>query len=299
MKKILILKDNYNSFEEYYLKKINEVCDACEFYYRSSSNLRKIMTHYGVIGESIYYGKWKNEIDTYDIIIVFDSLHTCNLLKYIHRRTDARLIYWHWNPIKTKKEKKIIYDTEMWCEHWTFNPADSEKYRMKLNNQFFFFQDTNIIEKENSAFFVGTNKKRYAQLMSLASILEKSNITPDFHIIDREHEGRFLEKKYMDYDEVLKHLASTKVVVEIVQDNQTGLTARALEAMFFNTKLITNNREIKACSFYKKENIYIIGEDKDILETFLSTSFENIEKKELYPYSAEGWIERFEVDDVL
>ena len=103
----------------------------------------------------------------------------------------------------------------------------------------------------------------------------------------------------MDYDEVLKHLASTKVVVEIVQDNQTGLTARALEAMFFNTKLITNNREIKACSFYKKENIYIIGEDKDILETFLSTSFENIEKKELYPYSAEGWIERFEVDDVL
>ena len=287
----LILKDNYNSFEQYYLTNLGEILES-SYYYCSSTIFRKFFSHYGIAGEHFFYGDWKNNLKKYNCIIVFDSIHTSKLLRYIHKKSKARVIYWHWNTIKTEKEKRIINDTKGLCEHWTFNPADAEKYDMKLNNQFFFFQDGYVSSKENAAFFVGEDKGRYNQLLSLADSLEKYGVRPDFHIIDQKKIARFFQKDYVEYDEVINHLRNTRYAVEICQEGQTGLTARALEAMFFGSKLITNNKFIKNCEFYKKANIYIIGEDNDF-EKFLSTPFEQIEREKLYPYSAEGWIERF------
>lgn len=292
MNKTLILKDNYNSFERYYLSSLSGESIDSLFYYLSSSLIRKMITHYGMVGESIFYGQWKKSLDKYNVIIVFDSLHSSKLLKYINKHYKGRLIYWHWNPVRTVAEMRIIEDTVKWCEHWTFNPADAEKYDMKLNNQFFFFQDVSETNKENTAFFVGADKGRYNQLLSIADSLEKYGVRPDFHIIDQRKKGRFIQKDYVEYDEVINHLRNAKYAVEICQEGQTGLTARALEAMFFGTKLVTNNKFIKNCEFYKKANIYIIGEDNDF-EKFLSTPFEQIEREKLFPYSAEGWIERF------
>lgn len=293
MKKILILKDNYNSFEQYYLEKLNMTNINCQFYYKSSSLLRKIMTHKGTKFESICYGSWKKNMSEYDTIIVFDSIHTSNMLKFIHRKCDVRLIFWHWNPIKTDKDKKIINESRDWCEHWTFNPLDVVEYGMKFNTQFFFFQKKMKREKEDKAFFVGTDKGRYNQLLSLATKLEKYGVEVDFHIIDQEKTGRFYQKMYMDYHDVMGNLSRTKIAVEIVQERQTGLTARSLEAMFFGTKLITNNNAIKQCSFYKKENIYILGENEDYFIEFLKMPFVEIDREKLYPYSAQGWIEGF------
>ena len=292
MSKVLILKDNYNSFEKYYLSMLNRENVDSFFYYKNSSILRKIMTHYGLWCEKIWFSKWKKGLDCYDVIIVFDSLHTSNLLKYIHSHSNVRIIYWHWNPVKTENEKNIIRETQGWCEHWTFNPDDALKYKMKLNNQFFFFQEETCSVKERKAFFVGADKGRYQQLVFIANQLKEHNIVPDFHVVDSESIGQFYQKEYMDYDEVIPALRNTKIVVEIVQTGQNGLTVRALEAMFFGAKLITNNQKIKECSFYKKENVYIIQEEENIGE-FLSTPFKSIEREKLYPYSAEGWLNNF------
>ena len=98
----------------------------------------------------------------------------------------------------------------------------------------------------------------------------------------------------MEYSEVISHIRKSKAIVEIVQDGQNGLTARALEAMFFETKLITNNKEIRSFNFYDDNNIFIIGEDdNDKLDAFLHTSFRPVEKKALYQYDANGWINNF------
>lgn len=286
----LILKDNYNSFEQYYLTNLGEIVES-SYYYCSSTIFRKIFSHYGIAGEHFFYGDWKNNLKKYDCIIVFDSIHTSKLLRYIHNKSKARVIYWHWNPIKTEKEKRIITDTKGLCEHWTFNPIDAEIYDMKLNNQFFFYQTDISKNKENTAFFVGTDKGRYSSLVSLTNILEKFCVVPDFHVIDQEKNGRYYQKNYMDYYEVLDHLRNTKFAVEIVQDGQDGLTARALEAMFLGTKLITNNQSIKKCEFYMKQNIYLIGDVG--IDEFIHSPFAEIEKEKLYPYSAQGWIEKF------
>lgn len=293
---ILILKDNYNSFEQYYLDKLNECGVDAEFYYISSSILRKVFTHYALPFESLWYGGWKNNLDTYDCIIVFDSLHSINLFKYIRKRYRKRLIFWHWNPIKKDKEISIWKETKKMCEHWTFNPSDVEKYGMNLNNQFFFYQNQKDISKEESAFFVGTDKGRYEKIVAISDDLKDRGISIDFHIVSMNCNDtrKYIEKTYMEYSEVMSHIRKSKAVVEIVQDGQNGLTARALEAMFFETKLITNNREIRNFNFYNDNNIFIIGEDNsDRLDSFLHTPFQPIEKEALYQYDANGWLNNF------
>lgn len=294
--KVLILKDNYNSFEQYYLDKLNECGIDAEFYYTSSSMLRKAFTHYALPFESLWYGGWKNNLDTYDCIIVFDSLHSANLLKYIRKKYRKRLIFWHWNPIKMDKDISIWAETKKMCEHWTFNPSDAEKYGMNLNNQFFFYQNQEDISKEESAFFVGTDKGRYEKIVAISDDLKDRGIAIDFHIVSMNCNDtrKYIEKTYMEYSDVMSHIRKSKAVVEIVQDGQNGLTARALEAMFFETKLITNNREIRNFNFYNDNDIFIIGEDNnDRLDVFLHTPFQPIEKKALYQYDANGWLDNF------
>lgn len=69
--RVLILKDNYNSFEKYYLDKLKECSIDTKFYYTSSSVLRKIFTHYALPFESLWYGNWKKNLNAYDCIFVF------------------------------------------------------------------------------------------------------------------------------------------------------------------------------------------------------------------------------------
>lgn len=69
--------------------------------------------------------------------------------------------------------------------------TESLWYGMKLNNQFFFFQYRIYLTKQNKAFFVGTDKGRYAQLVLFADLLKKYyNIEADFHIIDKNKKGK-------------------------------------------------------------------------------------------------------------
>lgn len=288
---ILVLKDNYNSFEQFYIDELNKVSIESFPYYKSNSVFRKISSHLGLPFEYLWFESWKNNLNQYELIIVFDSIHTPFLINYINSHCNAKIIYWHWNPLHKHSDFLIYNKTKKICDHWTFNPYDAEKWNMKLNNQFFFYSKNEKHTKENKAFFVGADKGRYSQLISIASLLEKNEIMPDFHVVDKCRVDRFYQKNYIDYKNVLKCIDNEKYAVELVQENQDGLTSRALEAMFMETKLITNNLSIKKCSFYNKNNIYIIGEDG--FEKFIKTSFEKIEKDKIHQYSAQGWIERF------
>ena len=101
----------------------------------------------------------------------------------------------------------------------------------------------------------------------------------------------------MEYNKVLKKIEESQFMVEIVQKGQDGLTARALEAMFSGTKLISNNKYLKKCTFYNKNNIYIL-DDKENFNQFVRSDFVAIETKLLLPYSAQGWMKNFVVNDI-
>ena len=86
----------------------------------------------------------------------------------------------------------------------------------------------------------------------------------------------------------------SKAILDIVQENQTGITIRPLEALFFHKKLITNNKNIVSYKFYCQNNIFIIGKDDiNTLKEFMELPWLEIDKEVSDFYTFPKWIERF------
>lgn len=59
-------------------------------------------------------------------------------------------------------------------------------------------------------------------------------------------------------------------------------------------KLITNFKDIKEYDFYKKDNIFIIGEDDlNNIKNFVNTGYVDIPENIIKKYTIDGWIENF------
>ena len=93
--------------------------------------------------------------------------------------------------------------------------------------------------------------------------------------------------------DVKEKLSRSKAILEINKDNQVGLTLRALESLFFNTKLITNNESITNFDIYSKNNVLILRmDDIEDLSTFINSDYfvdEEVKQK----YELDKWVSNF------
>ena len=58
-----------------------------------------------------------------------------------------------------------------------------------------------------------------------------------------------------------EYYKQTKVIVDLVRQNQTGVSFRIFEAMAFEKKVITSNKNIVEYDFYNPANIMLIDEE--------------------------------------
>lgn len=229
------------------------------------------------------------------VVIIFDSgkgKDIALLLKRIYKKIP--MIFWYWNKIndekllnKIKKSfKKNIY---------TFDKKDAEKYKINYLPQFYWYFEEEKVKSLNiyEVMFVGYSKGREKSLLELKTKLEENNLETFFHIVSDKHiYDRFKKKnKLLSYSEIKETIKKSKCILEIVNPGQRGLTLRAFEAMFFKKKLITNNSEIKNYEFYNKNNVFLLHEDKNLLE-FLNLKLDNSYEKKIKKYLAENWLEK-------
>ena len=64
-------------------------------------------------------------------------------------------------------------------------------------------------------------------------------------------DAAWIKTKGLPYEEFLQHTIQSDIVGEVVQSRQVGITVRALEAMFYHKKLITNNAAIRNTPLYQ------------------------------------------------
>lgn len=259
--------------------------------------LRRIQISVGLNKIEILLNNWKNQLHKYETVIIHASKLTPPVVRFIRKKEpNIRIIVWYWNPVDKcvdiNKFKK--YD----CELWTFDEMDHEKYALNYNTQY-YFNDVILPNTDDNidVFFVGGDKGRIANLVSLKEKLDNQNISNYFHITSTGKENINYKNYYssrISYDEVLKYIASCKVIVDYVAEKQTGLTLRPLEAMFFKKKLITNDKSIENRDFYTKENIFILGiDDIDDLAEFINSPYKELERVIVNRYDFNSWLNRF------
>jgi len=243
----------------------------------------------------MYMGDWKKTIRDYDTVIIFDSALTRQLVRFVrsvNRECDIRIWLWNTDPID-----KDIYGG---CEIYTFDRLFAEKYGYEYIPQFYFDGVCgNRADVTPGVFFAGYDKGRYDELKNIASLLDEHHITHRF-IMRKENGASYLVDdrvvlidEDIDYPDLLDQMTAYSCLLELNKNGQSGLTLRALEALFNSRKLITNNKDIIKYDFYNPGNIFLLGiDDESRLEDFVRSPFESVDDDVKSRYSFRNWISK-------
>lgn len=305
MTKTLIIKRISNDFDEYVTKQLfNELNDVV---------VRDVFRFRGKIGRritkllkqsesdklfSLSLSIKKNELAKFTTIIIFDDYPDLNLLRYLKKNTNhCNIKLWFWNVPN--------YDIDIYkkyCSMYCFDQMFCKEHSIKHIDQFYFpkstFSSNYMIL--NDVVFVGVDKNRNKILSELADKFDVAGINYQFILIDAEstNDTRIqYEKEQLKYSEVVDACLGSKAILELVSDNQRGLTWRSLEALFFHKKLITNNKSIIDFDFYNKDNIFIYGVDSECnLREFIERPFVGVDEKITEKYTVQCWYKRIMED---
>lgn len=199
------------------------------------------------------------------------------------------------NPIErlfNSPEKELAKLRGLGVNCCSFDPRDAEKYNMRMLGQYFFTIDeinTGVCDRNNrQAFFCGLEKDRGEEILRIKSFLQNNRIQCDFHVPKSAGDGLGFKHGY------LPRLGRAGILVDINQKGQSGLTRRPIEALLWNKKLVTNNKDIVNYDFYSPDNIFIYGVDAPCgFEHFVESPLTEVPGNIKYRYTVAGWLEQF------
>lgn len=248
--------------------------------------------------EKMFYNK-KLIDKCHENYLVYDACASVGFLSWLHELHPAsRIILFYDNPV-SNSDVLIEKLDRLKCEVWSFDFDDSTKYGMKYNSEF-YFEELKIQNKEPQydVMFLGKDKGRYNKLLNIETQLEKKGISMYLHIVPDKKSETLKKERYkpgVSYNELRTIVSESNVLLDVLQEDQVGLTLRNMEAIFNNKKLITDNQKIKEYNFYSKENVFILGEDSwDTIQEFVRTPCIGYPKEVVEYYMFDNWIRRFD-----
>jgi hypothetical protein len=250
------------------------------------------------------YSHQLSKIHSCTNIIVFDCpIWICNAQEFSKTFCQKNTKFWFWNPVKRRNHIKLI--RQGFNHVYSFDPNDCLKYELKFIPQFNIPQSDNILEGKTEIFkydlfFIGRAKSRLKEIEFFYKQISTLNLDFFFHV---KKDKLFqvsniidLKKSYISYDEYSTIQKQSKAIVEFNSKEQSGLSLRAIQAIFSNKKLITNNSYIKNYNFYREENILIWENGKtksDSIIKFLNIQIVELDKELKDQYSFKSWINSF------
>lgn len=188
--------------------------------------------------------------------------------------------------------KELAKFREMGVNCCSFDPCDAEKYGMRGVVPYILtgdkFNTCECDRNSRQAFFCGLEKDRAEEISQVKSFLQRNHIQCDFFVPKHDSERINYKQDYMP------RLSRAGILVDINQKGQSGLTRRPIEALLWNKKLVTNNKDIVNYDFYRPENIFIYGVDDPCgFEHFVESPLAEVPENIKYRYTVAGWIEQF------
>lgn len=231
-----------------------------------------------------------------DLIVVPESELGIEEGRWLQRhRPGARVIMWFWNPVS---EPLALAAQERGIEVWAFDPSDAARIKgVRLNTQYWFAsQVPDPREKLWDVSFVGRDKGRGQTIQVLESALRGRGLTTNFQIVAPPSRLPWKQsaESWIPYREVIEQSARSRAVLDIVQQGQTGMTLRAMEALYLEVKLITNNAAMLQDPHYPQDNVYLLeGTELPGLEDFMSRPIAPTSEMVREFYSFPAWLRRF------
>ncbi|OAT17846.1 hypothetical protein M979_1980 [Buttiauxella noackiae ATCC 51607] len=303
MNKVLLVMPFFNSYHKKIKKEIEELGYEVQVV-RDSSTFVKII-HLKFISKKLYFlymqviwpliFKFKTR-RKYDYLFVIKGEElTPHLCKHLLANcVSQKSVLYLWDSIAHNPRTSEVLKYFTFC--FTFDDDDSknEKYRFELFPLFYSeeFSSSKVYKKAEAQYdfmCIGSFKEERADfLRSIESKFEPHNYRylfklylpwnqyirklvsqPDFY----PKYGKYIFVRKMALSTVAEITHNSKVVVDVPDKIQSGLTMRTFEALGAHKKLLTTNYNVKNYSFYLPENIKV--NLNDMTDDFITSSYVN------------------------
>jgi len=250
----------------------------------------------------------------YSALAIIDMVATLPCKKIIIVRDTIEKLNYHMREkgLLTQHEDYLGRIKTVFDKVYSFDQLDCLNHDMVYLPQFISFTSQQFISlapsnntpHSKTCFYVGGyDNYRVRTLNEIDLTIKELNYTSDFYLVTKEDKEKYpacCKNEFLSYKENLEKIKHCEILIEINRTGQTGLTLRALEALFFNKKLITTNNEIKKCDFYSPERIFIWGVDSlDSLSGFMNRTLPPINVKLMKNYTADTMLERLINDNSI
>lgn len=198
----------------------------------------------------------------------------------------------------------------------SFDEIEATEKNMEFLPDFYIYEKRGV-EKKWDLSYVGTYRRERENIVD--QIIQKSKIDQKFIYLYQKEKFRVVDYMYsifakliyrsvrvkdtycferiLSYEETLNIMAQSRVVLDICNPSQSGLSMRPFEAMATHSKLVTTNENITRYDFYRSENIMVIDPENvtPIPEDFIRGKYEEVPNEILKKYSIRTWCEKMEI----
>lgn len=270
-----IIKRTINFFSKIFLKKnIKKI-------YRTNKTLEEL--------EKLKYQ---------DFILVINSGDFDPKVFALAKTKTKSLITYNYDSLKRVPLTANAYDIFEKVYSFDSDDVKENKQLIKISN-FIYTPKYPLKEKFTTKAFIvlSRDKKRNAIISKIADQFDVNGYFGKYEFIIIDKKNRKLNRNLhftnqkISQDELQSKIENTEIMIDIVRENQTGLSFRVFESLANQKKLIINNPKIKNYSFYNPNNILIIDENNpEIPLHFLESKYEPIDNSIYNKFTINSWI---------
>ncbi len=163
------------------------------------------------------------------------------------------------------------FESKIGFEHiLTTQPGDAEKYGYVLCHYCCSMIDGNASDViENDLYLINNSKGRLKQFLDVYECARQNDVKSFFRItgVKKEEQlypNEIIYNKGISYKETVKEIKKANCLFEILGRAQTSPSMHYFEAVLYNKKLLTDNKDVVNLPFYNPEYMHYYDSPKDI-----------------------------------
>lgn len=320
---ILFSCDREKENKENFVRELNQIFSKVEYidnyipeksertiFFKLIRGLRKkigknnfINKLYNDICRKFYLKKLDSYNCKFDYFFTVSKEYSSEFLKDLkNKNPQIKTILYIWDKLEYTSHKNSYksYDYV-----YTFDKGDAKEYNFIFRPTFFldYFRENlkPYREREYDLYYIGQIRemKRIEIIQEFYKVLKekKKNI---FIKLFKDRKNKKIEiddnillEEKINYEENINRMKNSKVTLDISYKNQKGLTLRCFEALATETKIITDNPDIKNYDFYNPKNIFCLEKIDDVIhipDSFFLDEYQKIKEDIIKKYSVKGFL---------
>lgn len=220
------------------------------------------------------------------------------VLKKIILKSKYNVAY-QWDGISRFPEVKNIIS--LFDKFYVFDQNDLNlNFKTYFTTNFYFDcyeNDFKSVIPKFDAFYIGSYDIRIKKLIQICELLYSNGLNINVVLLSRPKKKlakypfiTYINKPISYYENLLM-VNNSKMIIDIHHENlHDGLSFRPFEALGFEKKIITSNKNIKTYDFCDNNNVHIITNNKKDFNVFLKQNYEFVNIDLKYKYSFSNWI---------